>query len=95
MRIYLGQSYAVVGKNADSSWVQLNVNGQTGWVRQGDIAVANNISDPQKIRAGMELVIPGWQAAGGKSGKAAPNACKTVERCEYNAPLGLPVVPEV
>ena len=39
-------------------------------VRQGDIAVANNISDPQKIRAGTELTIPGWQAASGKNGKA-------------------------
>jgi LysM repeat protein len=31
-------------------------------VRQGDIAVANNITDPQKIRAGTELIVPGWQA---------------------------------
>src|SRR3989344_840066 len=29
------------------------------------------------------------------SGRAAANACSTVERCEYTAPLGLPVVPEV
>lgn len=41
-------------------------------VRQGDIAVANNISDPQKLRAGAELTIPGWQAAIGKTGKAGP-----------------------
>jgi LysM repeat protein len=27
-------------------------------VRQGDIAVANNITDPRKIQPGMELVIP-------------------------------------
>ena len=40
-------------------------------VKQGDIAVANNISDPQKIRAGMELTIPGWQTPAAKSGKAA------------------------
>ncbi|MEY4940450.1 MAG: hypothetical protein RIQ93_2185 [Verrucomicrobiota bacterium] len=36
-------------------------------VKQGEIAVANNISDPQKIRAGMELIIPGWTGAGPKS----------------------------
>ncbi len=37
-------------------------------VKQGDIAVANNITDPAKIYAGMELVIPGgWQKPGGKS----------------------------
>ena len=29
------------------------------------------------------------------SGKAEANECNSVERCEYNAPLGLPVVPEV
>ena len=29
------------------------------------------------------------------SGSDAPNACSTVERCEYSAPFGLPVVPEV
>jgi LysM repeat protein len=38
-------------------------------VKQGDIAVANNISDPNRIRPGMELIIPGWQAAT-KTGKA-------------------------
>ncbi len=39
-------------------------------VKQGEIAVANNISDPQKIRAGMELIIPGRQSAAGKWGKS-------------------------
>ena len=55
-------------------------------VKQGEIAVANNISDPQKIRAGVELSIPGWQPAGaaakgaGKSGaKAADPAAKDPE----------------
>jgi LysM repeat protein len=32
-------------------------------VKQGDVAVANNITDPQKVRAGMELVIPGSSGA--------------------------------
>jgi len=42
-------------------------------MKQGDIAVANNITDPAKIRAGMVLVIPGggWQKPGGKAGKPA------------------------
>ena len=38
-------------------------------VRQSELAVLNNISDPAKIRPGMELVIPGYQAP--KSGKAS------------------------
>ncbi|MCY1368457.1 hypothetical protein D9M69_554370 [compost metagenome] len=29
------------------------------------------------------------------SGSAAPYACSSVERCEYSAALGLPVVPLV
>jgi uncharacterized protein YraI len=31
-RISLGQVYPIVGKNADTSWLQLNVNGTMGWV---------------------------------------------------------------
>jgi len=39
-------------------------------VKQGDIAVANNITDPKKIRPGMELIIPGYKAVEGKGGSA-------------------------
>ncbi len=41
-------------------------------VRQGDIAVANNITDPRKIQPGQELVIPARSAtAGSKQSKVA------------------------
>lgn len=30
-------------------------------VKVGDIAVANNITNPALIRAGRELIVPGWQ----------------------------------
>jgi LysM repeat protein len=41
-------------------------------VRSKDIAVRNNIADPQKLRAGTELIIPGWRSTAGKSsGKSA------------------------
>jgi LysM repeat protein len=40
-------------------------------VKQGDIAVANNITDPRKIQPGQELVIPG------KSATAAARQPKT------------------
>ena len=46
-------------------------------VRQGDIAVANNISDPAKIRPGMELIIPGWHAPAGKNGKTGKSSTGT------------------
>ena len=45
-------------------------------VKSGDLAVANNISDPRKLRAGMELVIPGWQS------KAPKTAAKTAGSAE-------------
>lgn len=56
-------------------------------VRQGDIAVANNIQDPQKIRAGMELVIPGWKATSEKNGKtpAGASASKSAPAGDSNA----------
>ena len=40
-------------------------------VGQGEIAVANNILDPARIRPGMELVIPGWKSPAGKNGKTS------------------------
>ncbi len=36
-------------------------------VKQGDVAVANNITDPKMIRPGQILTIPGWQAAAAKA----------------------------
>ena len=57
-------------------------------VKQGDIAVANNITDPKKIQPGQELVIPARSASGGarqaKGAKAGPaeGAART--------PAGLP-----
>jgi LysM repeat protein len=35
-------------------------------IRQRDLAIANNITDPLKLPAGKELIIPGWDAANGK-----------------------------
>ncbi len=41
-------------------------------VKVGDIATANNIADPRKLRAGMELTIPGWQAPAGRTQTSSP-----------------------
>ena len=45
-------------------------------VKTQDLLVANNISDPRKIRPGQELVIPGYTAVGGAAAAtpAAPPA---------------------
>ena len=41
-------------------------------VRQRDLAIANNITDPLKLAAGKELSIPGWDAANGKASAKSP-----------------------
>ena len=58
-------------------------------VTVGEIATANNISDPAKIRQGMELVIPGWQAPRSQTKAAAP--APTTE----NAPASAEPAPAV
>jgi N-acetylmuramoyl-L-alanine amidase len=41
-----GETYPIVGRNADGSWWQLNVNGVTGWVSGALIAVNNEQAVP-------------------------------------------------
>ena len=42
-------------------------------VSTGELAAANNITDPSKVRAGQSLIIPGFKAVGSKgSRKPAP-----------------------
>lgn len=63
-------------------------------VRQSDIAVANGISDPAKIQAGMELIIPGATASkSAKGGKAAPKSEAKVEEPAPPPANPAPVVP--
>ena len=38
-----GQSYPAIGRNSDSSWVQISVGGLTGWVRSTWVTVTPNI----------------------------------------------------
>jgi LysM repeat protein len=42
-------------------------------VRVGDIATANNISDPAKIHAGQELIIPGGRSPGSAKPASGPS----------------------
>jgi LysM repeat protein len=41
-------------------------------VTTGELAAANSITDPSKVRAGQQLIIPGFKAVGSKA--AAPGA---------------------
>ena len=64
-------------------------------VKLGEIAAENNISDPRKIRPGMELVIPGWQAAGSKSArtpKAGNDVTAQPETPPRSSPAPTPVI---
>jgi LysM repeat protein len=57
-------------------------------VKQGDIAVANNITDPRKIQPGQELIIPGKGAAPvAKQAKAS--ASKSEAPAEEDLDAGL------
>jgi LysM repeat protein len=46
-------------------------------VRPRDLAVANNITDPTKLQLGKDLIIPGWDAASGKSAKSGKASSKS------------------
>lgn len=59
-------------------------------VKRGEIEVANNITDPRKIRPGMELVIPGGQAstsAGATSAKSATSTAAPASLAPTDSPL--------
>jgi LysM repeat protein len=53
-------------------------------VTVGELAAANNITDPSKVRAGQSLVIPGMKAVpnGGAAKKAAPAPAATAPAAE-------------
>jgi LysM repeat protein len=68
-------------------------------VRQGDLAVANNITDPRKIQPGQELVIPAHSATKqSKSAKAADTAKTPAADQDLDAglkPAGAAEIPTV
>jgi LysM repeat protein len=46
-------------------------------VTTGELAAANSITDPSKVRAGQQLVIPGFKAVGPKTTPAAATTATT------------------
>ena len=87
-------------KHVVKSGESLGVIARNYGVKAGDIAVANQISDPAKILAGTELIIPGWQATGArKSSPAQTPVASTpppapVQRPESSAPAVIAIEPE-
>jgi uncharacterized protein YgiM (DUF1202 family) len=41
MQIYQGQVYTIVGRNANTSWLQININGTVGWVNAAYVYAPN------------------------------------------------------
>ncbi len=57
-------------------------------VSVGEVATANNITDPAKIRPGRELIIPGWKGTGAKPSTAKPaTATSTPAETKPAAPV--------
>lgn len=45
-RVNRFETYAVVGRNANSTWYQINVGGQLGWVSGNFVTISNNTNIP-------------------------------------------------
>ncbi len=63
-------------------------------VTVGEIATANNITDPGKIRPGRELVIPGWKAPGARPAAEAPATTRPVQAAPAAPTIRLPAPDE-
>lgn len=63
-------------------------------VKVGEIATANNIADPTRIRVGQSLKIPGWQSPGAKPAATAATA-PAVPAAPALAPVYTPAPPIV
>jgi LysM repeat protein len=62
-------------------------------VSVGDIAVANNISDPSKVRAGMELTIPNAKSSAKSAKSAVKGAADPAAKSpDAKAPFAVPAV---
>jgi LysM repeat protein len=84
-----GDAVKYVVKHGDTLAVIARKNGVT----QGEIAVANNISNPAMIREGQTLVIPGYVVPGAKSAKAGKSAAAAAPAATPAAPA--PAVPMI
>ena len=65
-------------------------------VTTGELAAANSITDPSKVRAGQQLIIPGFKAVGAKgaSSTAAPaKGAATGKTAPAETPASAPTTP--
>lgn len=60
-------------------------------VTVGEIATANNITDPAKIRPGRELIIPGWKSPAARTNGGATAAPVATAPTPAAKPAGTPL----
>jgi LysM repeat protein len=63
-------------------------------VTVGELAAANNITDPSKVRAGQQLIIPGFKAVGKGTTTARPASATPATTTPAPAPTEQPPAPK-
>jgi len=74
-------------KHTVKSGESLSMIAQKYGVRQRDIAIANNITDPLKLAAGKEIIIPGWDGATGKGAAKSSGSAPATKAPVESKPL--------
>jgi LysM repeat protein len=64
-------------------------------VAVGELAAANNITDPSKVRAGQQLIIPGFKAVGTKGASAPKGTAATKGTSAPGKPAASDEIPSV
>lgn len=59
VKVNRDETFAIVGRNADSSWWQIDVNGSYGWVYGDFIDVSNTGAVPITTTIGLQTTLPG------------------------------------
>jgi LysM repeat protein len=82
-------------KHTVASGESLGVIARKYQVSVGELAAANNITDPSKVRAGQQLVIPGFKAVSSKGSVSAsrPAAGTTAPAASTSAPAPAETTP--
>lgn len=73
-------------KHTVQSGESLGVIARKYQVSVGELAAANNITDPSKVRAGQQLVIPGFKAVGARSNGTSANRAAAPAKPVVTAP---------
>lgn len=81
-------------KHTVASGESLGVIARKYQVSVGELAAANNITDPSKVRAGQQLVIPGFKAVNVRSSASTPAKGASTPAATTAAPASTPAPTE-